>query len=321
MVDQLRSFASEVTRVAREVGTDGRLGGQAVVPGRGRNVEGPHRLGQRDGDEPDRSGPQHRDRNDRRGPRRSVAQDHRGRKGRDSGAQRNHQHDGGSAQRLFVRSDARGARSGHRGQARRPSRRARCGGNVEGPHRLGELDGIEPHRAGSQHRRRSNGDRERRPLFEDHRRGQGRNPRAEEHHEHDGRSAERLRIGSDPRRARSRHGGQTRRPGAGAWCCRNLEGSHRQRELHGLQPHRPGPQHRRSHNGRRQWRPVQEDHGGCEGRNPRAEKHHQHDGRSAQRLRIGSDPRCARGRHRRQTGRTGRGARRRRAPGRISPTR
>jgi len=35
MVDQLRSFASEVTRVAREVGTDGRLGGQAAVPGVG----------------------------------------------------------------------------------------------------------------------------------------------------------------------------------------------------------------------------------------------------------------------------------------------
>src|SRR6202021_558654 len=33
MVDQLRSFASEVTRVAREVGTDGKLGGQALVPG------------------------------------------------------------------------------------------------------------------------------------------------------------------------------------------------------------------------------------------------------------------------------------------------
>ena len=33
MVDQLRGFASEVTRVAREVGTEGRLGGQAVVPG------------------------------------------------------------------------------------------------------------------------------------------------------------------------------------------------------------------------------------------------------------------------------------------------
>src|SRR5205807_437768 len=33
MVDQLTAFAGEVTRVAREVGTEGRLGGQAVVPG------------------------------------------------------------------------------------------------------------------------------------------------------------------------------------------------------------------------------------------------------------------------------------------------
>ena len=35
MVDQLNSFASEVTRVAREVGTEGKLGGQAEVPGVG----------------------------------------------------------------------------------------------------------------------------------------------------------------------------------------------------------------------------------------------------------------------------------------------
>src|SRR5438552_2122765 len=33
MVDQLNAFAAEVTRVAREVGTDGKLGGQAQVPG------------------------------------------------------------------------------------------------------------------------------------------------------------------------------------------------------------------------------------------------------------------------------------------------
>src|SRR5216117_2046032 len=33
MVDQLNAFASEVTRVAREVGTDGKLGGQAAVTG------------------------------------------------------------------------------------------------------------------------------------------------------------------------------------------------------------------------------------------------------------------------------------------------
>src|SRR5205085_6596844 len=35
MVDQLSTFASEVTRVAKEVGTEGRLGGQAEVPGVG----------------------------------------------------------------------------------------------------------------------------------------------------------------------------------------------------------------------------------------------------------------------------------------------
>ena len=33
MVDQLNSFSSEVTRVAREVGTEGKLGGQAEVKG------------------------------------------------------------------------------------------------------------------------------------------------------------------------------------------------------------------------------------------------------------------------------------------------
>src|SRR5437867_12017165 len=33
MVDQLNAFAAEVTRVAREVGTEGKLGGQAQVPG------------------------------------------------------------------------------------------------------------------------------------------------------------------------------------------------------------------------------------------------------------------------------------------------
>ncbi len=43
MVDQLNAFAAEVTRVAREVGTEGLLGGQAQVPGVAGHVEGPHR--------------------------------------------------------------------------------------------------------------------------------------------------------------------------------------------------------------------------------------------------------------------------------------
>ena len=49
MVDQLSSFADEVTRVAREVGTEGKLGGQAQVPRRRRHLEGPHRQRQLDG--------------------------------------------------------------------------------------------------------------------------------------------------------------------------------------------------------------------------------------------------------------------------------
>ena len=44
-----RSFAAEVTRVAREVGTEGKLGGQARRHGRGRHLEGPHRQRQLDG--------------------------------------------------------------------------------------------------------------------------------------------------------------------------------------------------------------------------------------------------------------------------------
>ena len=78
MVDQLNAFASEVTRVAREVGTEGKLGGQAQVPGRRRHLEGPHRQRQPDGRQPDRPGPQHRRGDHRRGlaatfPRRSPS--------------------------------------------------------------------------------------------------------------------------------------------------------------------------------------------------------------------------------------------------------
>ena len=65
MVDQLSSFASEVTRVAREVGTEGRLGGQAQVPGVGRNVEGSHRQREHTRRKPHESGAKHRRRDNR----------------------------------------------------------------------------------------------------------------------------------------------------------------------------------------------------------------------------------------------------------------
>jgi HAMP domain-containing protein len=54
MVDQLSSFASEVTRVAREVGTEGKLGGQAQVKGVGGHLEGLDRQRELHGVEPDR---------------------------------------------------------------------------------------------------------------------------------------------------------------------------------------------------------------------------------------------------------------------------
>ena len=97
MVDQLRSFASEVTRVAREVGTEGKLGGQAEVEGVSRHVEGPDRQRELDGRQPDRPGAQHRRGDDGRGQRRPVEEDHGRREGRDPRAEEHHQHDGRSA--------------------------------------------------------------------------------------------------------------------------------------------------------------------------------------------------------------------------------
>ena len=76
MVDQLNSFASEVTRVAREVGTEGKLGGQADVQRRGRHLEGPDRQRELHGRQPDRPGAQHRRRDHGRGQRRLVEEDH-----------------------------------------------------------------------------------------------------------------------------------------------------------------------------------------------------------------------------------------------------
>ena len=57
MVDQLNSFASEVTRVAREVGTEGKLGGQAAVPGVAGTWKDLDGLGELDGRQPHRPGP------------------------------------------------------------------------------------------------------------------------------------------------------------------------------------------------------------------------------------------------------------------------
>ncbi len=69
-----------------------------------------------------------------------------------------------------------------------------------------------------------------------------------------------LRGAGDRRRPHRRRRGQARRPGRGAGRRRHLEGPHRQREPAREQPHRAGPQHRRGHHRGRQGRPLEEDH-------------------------------------------------------------
>ncbi len=97
MVDQLRSFASEVTRVAREVGTEGKLGGQADVKAWPLHVEGLDRQREFHGRQPDRPSAEHRGRDQGRRRRGPFAEDHRRRKGRNPRTEEYRQHDGRSA--------------------------------------------------------------------------------------------------------------------------------------------------------------------------------------------------------------------------------
>ncbi len=106
--------------------------------------------------------------------------------------------------------------------------------------------------------------------------------------------------------------GQARRTGGGARRRRHLEGPHRQRQLHGLQPDGTGAQHRRGRDRHRQRRPLQEDHGRRARRNPAAEGNAQHHGGAIALLRCRSDARGARSRHGGTARRSGGGARRRR---------
>ena len=126
MVDQLRSFAAEVTRVAREVGTEGMPRRPGGGRGRVRDVEGADRERQPDGLEPDHAGAEHRPGDDRRGQRRPVAQDQRRRQGRGRDAGRDDQPDGRSGPVVRGRGDTRGPRGRDRGNPRRPGGGARA---------------------------------------------------------------------------------------------------------------------------------------------------------------------------------------------------
>ena len=75
MTDTLAIFADQVTTVAREVGVEGRLGGQAQRAGRCRHLEGPDRQREPAGRQPDQPGARHRRGGDRRDQGRPDALD------------------------------------------------------------------------------------------------------------------------------------------------------------------------------------------------------------------------------------------------------
>ena len=292
MVDQLNSFASEVTRVAREVGTEGKLGGQAAVPGVA-GVRGPDRQRHLDGVESHRPGPQHR----------------RGGHGR---------RQGGLSRKITVEvkgeilqlkktmntmverlsfglgGDPRRPRGRHRGQARRPGgRQGRCWG-------LGRPDQTTsirwpptlPARCAGSLRRRSavaKGDLSRKITVD---------VRGEilQLKETINTMVEQLRSFASEVSGVAREVGTEGRLGvqavvpgvAGTW--KDLTDSV---NTMGSNLYPAGPQHRRSDNGCGARRPQPQDHCGREGRNPGAQEYDQYHGRSAQRLRLGTRSRAA----------------------------
>ena len=164
MVDQLASFAAEVTRVAREVGTEGKLGGQADVQG----VAGTWKdLTDSVNSMAGNLTVQVRNIAD---VTTAVAEGDLSKKitvdvkGEMLELKNTINTMVDQLSLVRCRSDAGGARSGHRRQARRPGRRARRGRHVEGPDRLRELDGRQPDRPGAEHRRRDEGRRRGRPV-------------------------------------------------------------------------------------------------------------------------------------------------------------
>ena len=184
MTDQLNAFASEVTRVAREVGTEGKLGGQADV----RGVAGTWRdLTDSVNSMAGNLTAQVRNIADvttavaKGDLSRKITVDVRG-EILELKNTINTMVD--QLERVRLGSHARRARGRLGREARRPGRRAGRRGHLEGPDRLGQLHGRQPDRAGQEHRRGHHRGRQRRPLEEDHRRRPGRDPRAEEHHQH-----------------------------------------------------------------------------------------------------------------------------------------
>ena len=187
MVDQLRAFAAEVTRVAREVGTEGKLGGQAEVPG----VAGTWK------DLTDSVNVMAANLTDQvRGIvkvvtavadgnlRQKLTVEAKGEVAALAETINNMTEHAGDLRRA---GDQRRARGRRRRPARRPGQRARRRRHLEGPHRQRQPAGRQPDQPGARDRRgRDRGDQGR-PDALDPGRSPRRGRRAQRQHQHDDR--------------------------------------------------------------------------------------------------------------------------------------
>ncbi len=185
MVDQLGTFASEVTRVAREVGTEGKLGGQAQVQRRRRHLEGPDRQRQLHGRQPHQPGARHRPGRHRRRQRQPAAQAGARSQGRDRTAGGNDQRHDRHAGHLRRPGHDGGPRGRHRRQAGRSGERARRGRHLARHDRQRQPPRGEPHHAGARHRGSRHRRHQGRPVAVDRRRGGGRGRGAQGQHQRD----------------------------------------------------------------------------------------------------------------------------------------
>ena len=227
-----QQMSRELTRVGQAVGKEGRTSERTRFHRVERLLGRDGSLGQHAGRgsaSPD-DGSDSRDRGRRarkfdadRAPRRGWAPARR----RVPAIGEHRQHDDSAVGRVHRRSDARGARGGHRRKARRASAGARRGGHLERPDRFRELDGQQPDRPGAQHRRSGDRGGQRRLVAQDYRGRARRNSAAEGSHQHDGGPVAVIRFGSDARGARGGHGRKTRRAGGCARRRGNVEGSYR----------------------------------------------------------------------------------------------
>ena len=222
MVDQLNAFASEVTRVAREVGTEGKLGGQAEVPG----VAGTWK------DLTDTVNVMAANLTEQvRGIVKVVTAVANGdlkqnltvkSKGEVAALAETINNMTDTLATFADQVTTRGARSRRGRPARRPGQRARRRRHLEGPDRQRQPAGREPHHPGARHRRSRDRRDQGRPDALDSGRCARRSRRAQRQHQHDDRQPaahhrpqHRAGLAQDQPRQVHQHAAGPARPGDG----------------------------------------------------------------------------------------------------------